>query len=830
MAGVDTLFGPSSSLVDVCLDRAGRSLPDAFTYSVPVELADRVVLGSQVLVPLQRGRAMGYVVGFPKSTELKRLRGLLSVESDFPAFDEHLLALARWMSKYYLCSLVDCLRTIVPRGLQRTAEVLFDVVDPLAAQRHLETLDPSGKEAQVLALLLGSDRPVSRAELRKEVAGDFSPALQHLVADGLAEEQSSVSPAKTRARMARVAELTDAGREALLEVKELARRAPRQAALLERLAARPGPTPLAALEAAGSGMSAVANRLAELGWILLYQIEDLRRPDDAFGGDGGPVELEAQQRAALQQLRQSLDSGARKTFMVHGVTASGKTEVYLGAVEHVLGKGKQAIVLVPEISLTAQLMGLFRARFGDRVAILHSRLSAGERFDEWRRLRRGEAQVAVGARSAVFAPCPNLGLIVVDEEHEPSYKQDLTPRYHARTVAEQRATMAKACLVLGSATPSLESYYRAMVGTYRLLSLPRRVRDRPLPTISLIDMRRETTWTDGLAETLSQPLVERLGQHVAAGGQVILFLNRRGFSTVLLCSKCGEVARCDHCDVSLTYHRPDHSLRCHHCDLRRPTPEFCPQCEGTEIFLRGAGTQKVEAELAERLPHVRVLRMDRDTTRRRGAHVHLLRDFVEKKADLLLGTQMVAKGLDFPSVTLVGIVSADTALTLPDFRASERAFQLLTQVSGRAGRGESPGEVVIQTYNPEHFSILCAIRQNYEEFFSQEMAQRRELPYPPFAHLVNLIISDEDEAVAAGSARRAAQAVIAAAGTNAGQTEVVGPAPCPLARLRGRWRHHFLVRDASRARLTAVLTEALGKLTPEDRSRLTVDVDAVTLL
>lgn len=823
---------PDSSplLVDVCVDRAGVELPDSFTYRLPEALAHRAVVGTQVLVPLRRRQVMGYVVGRPATTSVTRLRDVLELVGEIPAFDTQLLALARWMSRYYVCSLLDCLRTIAPRALQRSAETVYEVEDPLEAQRCVDSLAPGSKKAQLLSVLLGADRPLTRVELGAEIAGDVGTALRRLVDDGLVTERSSLARARGRVRLAHVAELTAAGREALMEVDKWATRAPLQAQVLRRLAEEPGPTPVASLHGGAGSALTVARRLQEKGWVILYHVEDLRRPEAGLEAPEAPAELDKQQEAALTQLRRALDRNQSQTFVLHGVTASGKTEVYLGAVEHALAHRKQTIVLVPEISLTAQLIGIFRSRFGDRVAVLHSRLSAGERFDEWRRLQRGEARVALGARSAIFAPCADLGLIVVDEEHEPSYKQDVTPRYHTRTVAEQRARLARACLVLGSATPSLESYYRAMVGSYRLLSLPRRIHDRPLPTISLLDLRRQGTKRRGVLQTVTRPLRDAIRTHVEQGNQVILFLNRRGFSTALLCSECGHLARCDHCDVSLTYHRPDNSLRCHHCDFRRPVPEFCPRCGGTQVFFRGSGTQKVEQELRDKLPGIRVLRMDRDTTSRKGSHLRILQEFAAGKADVLLGTQMVAKGLDFPRVTLVGIISADTALSAPDFRASERAFQLLTQVSGRAGRGRSPGEVAIQTYNPDHFSIRCAIRQDYVEFFSQEMAHRRELPYPPFVHLANLIVSDEDQRTARETCDRLTSRLQQVALDKHTQTRTLGPAPCPLARLRERWRYHVLIRDPSRAGLNLTLRETVAGLSAPDRARLTIDVDAVNLI
>jgi primosomal protein N' (replication factor Y) len=477
---------------------------------------------------------------------------------------------------------------------------------------------------------------------------------------------------------------------------------------------------------------------------------------------------------------------------------------------------------MPEISLTAQAVGIYRSRFGDRVAILHSSLSVGERWDEWTRIRASEAGVVIGARSALFAPVGDLGLIVVDEEHETSYKQEQAPRYHAREVALKRGELNHCPVVLASATPALESFHAAQTGRHRLLRLPTRVEARPLPRVRLVDRRESAPGPTILSAPLRQAIGERLGREE----QVILFLNRRGYATFLLCPACGEAVRCPDCGVALTYHRQERQVRCHHCGLARIAPTTCGKCGGHNIRFSGFGTERVEQELADIFPQARVGRMDRDTTARKGAHLEIVGRFRSAATNILIGTQMVAKGFDFPGVTLVGVISADTALNLPDFRAAERTFQLLTQVSGRSGRGEKEGEVVVQTFRPDHYSVMAAARQDYEEFYRQEIETRRELNYPPFCQIANLVLSASTEEAARSRAEKVAAAIRAKA---VGRLEVLGPAAAPIARLRGKHRWHLLVR-AEPGMLQSALREALSEMRDWAAMGLTVDVDPVSMM
>ncbi len=569
----------------------------------------------------------------------------------------------------------------------------------------------------------------------------------------------------------------------------------------------------------------VLARLTELGFVDEEVGERRRDPFlERRVEPDIPPEPTAEQAEALRALSGALGAGAYASFLLHGVTGSGKTEVYLRAIAETLDAGRRALLLVPEIALTPQLVGRFRARFerfGTRIAVLHSGLSDGERYDAWRSIARGEVAIVIGARSAVFAPLTEVGIIVVDEEHEGSYKQGEGFRYNARDLALMRGQMAGAVVLLGSATPALTTYYRAQEGLSGYLPLTMRALDRPLPSVELVDLRAEAP--EG---SLSPTLAAALTQNLERGEQSLLLLNRRGFAPYLICGDCGRTFRCPNCDITLTFYRGRSRMLCHYCDYAEAPPEACPGCAGPDVRPEGSGTERLEEELAALLPTARIARMDRDSTARKGAHEALVRRMSAGEIDILVGTQMVAKGHDFPGVTLVGVVSADQALNLPDFRSAERAFTLLTQVAGRSGRGGVPGRVLFQTWSPEHYALQSAAGHDYAGFYEQEVQMRRELGYPPFGFLVNLVFSGVD---AARVGRAAAQLV--AALPEEPEVEVLGPAPCPLARLRGKARVQVLLKGRRRPPLHRLLdrVEALRRTVPRVVS-VAVDVDPVEML
>lgn len=536
--------------------------------------------------------------------------------------------------------------------------------------------------------------------------------------------------------------------------------------------------------------------------------------------------LSSRQKAVLEVITKSIRKRKHEAFLLHGITASGKTEVYLQAMACALGEGLSSIVLVPEIALTPQTVERFESRFGTKVAVMHSRLTASERARQWQRAKTGQAQIVIGARSAVFAPLTNLGLIVVDEEHETTYKQkDTSPHYHAREVASLRAKLAGATVILGSATPSLESFYNAEKGRIKLISLPERVTKQDLPEVSIIDMRREITMRKRRANIFSRALEVKLREVLNKGEQAILFLNRRGFSTYISCPKCGYVARCRRCEVSLTYHYASKRLICHYCNYSIEPPQICPQCKGSYLSYFGLGTEKVESELHRLFPQARIARMDRDATSKRDAHREILNDFKNGKTDILIGTQMVAKGLDFPRVSLVGVISADTALNLPDFRSGERTFNLLTQVAGRSGRGEVQGKVIIQTYAPENFAITASTTHDYHQFYRKEIKSRKTLRLPPFTHLVNLSLRGRnqkkvqevaDELSSELKEKRANKGI-----------QILGPAPEAVSRIRGSFRWSVLLKGSKQDELVKLLKQMRCDSRRYKGLRLSVDVDPI---
>ena len=657
-------------------------------------------------------------------------------------------------------------------------------------------------------------------------------AVRALQADGLVEVEDVLGGQADASKTVRVAAVTVDGRRALDGGETLR---PKQRAALALLAEAPAGLALGGLRESGVS-SDVVERLADRGLVSIRRERAERDPFESsalvVGGDGAAGEgrtLTGEQAAAWERLRALAGERRFQAALLHGVTGSGKTEIYLRLTAEMRAAGRSALVLVPEIGLTPALAGAFRAWFGDRVAIQHSGLSDGERYDQWRRIRRGAVDVVVGTRSAVFAPLAALGLIVVDEEHDGSYKQDESPRYNGRDVAVMRGKREGALVVLGSATPSLESYQNAVTGRYELITLERRVFDRPLARVEIVNMRDEFA-ERGPDVVLSRPLVEATAARLARNEQVLVLLNRRGLATAVVCRQCGGTVTCPNCSVSLTVHQGSRSVmraRCHYCDYSAVVPRACPTCAAPYLVQTGFGTERVEREVVAAFPGARVARLDRDTIRRRGAAVALLGRFGRREIDILVGTQMIAKGHDFPSVTLVGVVSADVGLGLADFRASERTFQLLTQVVGRAGRGEESGEAIVQTLFPEHYSIRHARRQDYRAFFGEELAFRRAMQYPPRMALTCGIVRARtlDEAMAdAGGVVRALRESAKKA-----HFHVLGPAPAPFVKLRGEHRAQFFVKGSQRAAMREAIRHALDAR-PELRRRVVIDVDPMTVL
>ena len=811
-------------VVDVVVDVEAPELQPTYTYRIPADLRNQLALGSCVHVPFGGRDTLGYVLSHrklrgtdPLAPKLKDVIGLVEGAVTFSSEQAHI---AEWIADRYVCDLPSAVRCIAPAAFGARVITVARL-----NEAGIRAADLGGAliQAHIVEALksLGGEAELDDLRNRASVSA-FSGSYAALVRRGVILESRKVSRAKTSERRVRAYRLGSA-------VDSLSGRAsPAGQRILSALAEfeRSNETPVLPerLLTAAQASSGALKTLVEKGAVAIEEMS-MRRAPHPF-----PAELTTAppltdgQRNAAEWLAKSIESRTAQTALLFGVTASGKTEVYLDAIGCTLNSGRSAIVLVPEIALTAQVVEVFTGRFGDEVAVLHSRLSGGERFDEWRRLQEGKARIAVGARSAVFAPVENIGLIVVDEEHEASYKQESLPRYSAREVARERARQSGATLLLGSATPSLETFHATQnLDSVALLEMPDRIDNRPLPEVALIDMREELKEHKSL---FSRHLADQIGARLESGEQVILFLNRRGYSQFVLCRDCGYVARCPNCAVSLAFHAAWNSLKCHHCDYGRSAPTICPTCHGTRIRGFGIGTERVEEEVSKYFPEARVARMDRDTTSRKGAHAGILKRFREGEADILIGTQMVAKGLDFPNVTLVGVISADTSINMPDFRAAERTFQLLTQVAGRAGRGMRPGEVAIQTFSPEHYSLQMAKDQDYRGFFRKEIEFRRELRYPPFSRFANIICTDEQSP----EAKRKAHAVAAALkSVIPKEADLIGPAPAPLSRLKALYRWHVVIRSPVDSPLSDWIREALSQLPISDRIRTAVDVDPTSM-
>jgi primosomal protein N' (replication factor Y) len=791
-------------------------LASSYTYRIPETLGDRIAPGARVVVPVRRRELIGIVVDTGATAPAAAARDVLAAPDPQPAVPQGLLATARWIAGYYGSPLGLVLKCMLPAGLWGESQVVATrapgkwSVGGLAGE-ILDWLEARGGEASAGAVARALRRPVWDALHRLEAVG----------AVGLRVEPPDTAGSLATERVVAI----HGEAPTLLERASLFKRRRRRRELYEALEAMGGSAQVRhVVEQLGFG-EAVIRGLVHQGLARFTAAERVRDPFGDSAGTPTPAMPTPAQATALAAI-ESMAPG--QGALLFGVTGSGKTLVYLEAVKRVLARGKGAIVLVPEIGLTPQTVSRLRGAFGDQVAVLHSALSDGERADAWRLLHRGERRVAVGARSAVFAPVRELGIIVVDEEHEASYKNGETPRYLTRDVAAVRARIEGASLVLGSATPSLETMARAG-DELRLLRLPERIGARPLPPVEIVDLRVAPKVVGTGSVTWSAALDGAIVEAHARGEQALLLLNRRGYAAFLQCPDCGEVWQCPRCAISLTVHRAPPALRCHYCGHEEALPHTCRSCANPVQQMRGVGTQQLEQFLAERYPRARVARMDLDTTSTKWSHQRILGAVERGEVDLLIGTQMIAKGLDFPNVTLVGVVDADTGLYLPDFRSAERTFQLLAQVAGRAGRGPKGGRVVVQTRHPQHHALLRAAQHDTEGFLRQERELRRAPPYPPELHLVNLIVSGQGEADTAARAAEVADWCNALVARHELEVTVLGPAPCPLARIKDRWRWHVLLKGPSPV-LGRIVRYAARRLRSAGRTRVVIDRDPVSLL
>jgi primosomal protein N' (replication factor Y) len=782
-----------------------------FTYSVPAEHAGRSLLGIRALVPFGQRTMTGVIVGESETTDIPKVRPLLDLLDADPIFSPEMLRFADWMSEYYLSPLGETLRSMLPQGMTPESTQRIMLASPELVYRAAELRRTAPRQAAIITALGDHPKGIALSTLQKKVGGDsLYSQLVALEEKGLIVRtmQGAKGATAKSVRGVRITPALFADEQRLHELFDLLdESAPKQAAIMSLLYTQAERTDNAfvfageVLEAAKATDSAL-KALRDKGAIEIEQIEVSREEILNSSSDEieestidhlfGEIVPNPAQSIAIRSVIESIDAGTFRTFLLHGVTGSGKTQVYIEAIRHAIRRGKRAIMLVPEIALTFQLVERFTSVFGERIAVLHSRLSDGERFDAWQRAAAGGCDVIIGPRSALFAPLRNVGVIVVDEEHESSYKQyDAQPRYNARDAAIVRARFEGAVAVLGSATPSIESFYNTQQGKYQLLELPDRVDNAREPKIVIVDT--QTARKQNLMRgSLSMRLLHDIRARLVRKEGVILFQNRRGFATRLECSSCAHSPVCPHCAVTLTYHKLIEELRCHYCGYMRPAERECEVCGNQDLRQPGIGTQKVEEELVAQLPEAKIVRMDLDTTARKGSHRQILASFARGEIDVLLGTQMVAKGLDFSRVSLVGVISADTQLLLPDFRASERTYQLLTQVAGRAGRrGNMEGEVVIQTSNPNHPAVQAAFSKNYMMMYNDEMQTRRELNYPPFSRFVVLEFRSEDQKAAETHARIFREMLP----STDPALEILGPSPALISKLRNQYRFQIVVKN-----------------------------------
>lgn len=798
----------------VIVDVPTMQTDQPFTYLVPENLNEQLAVGMRVEVPFGNGNrhVQGFVLAIEPmaatvldetNVQLKELVAVLDLK---PVLNTEMLALADYMKEKTFAFKITCLQTMLPSVMRADYQKYIYLTDELSEELQdqlfygLEEISWDQAQERGLFPQLMALRKQQKVDIRYEVTTRNKVKMVRFIQAAKEFEQLE---------------------EIRLGLRKGAKKKEQLLYYLQRLGTE---KVTAVKEMKELGFStALLNEAAKNGWLTFIEKEAYRDPfaNQTFEKTTA-LSLNAEQQVAVETILQSVQEQQSQTYLLEGITGSGKTEVYLQVIAEVLNQGKTAIMLVPEISLTPQMVQRFKSRFGEHVAVMHSGLSQGEKYDEWRKIERGEAEVVVGARSAIFAPIENIGVIIVDEEHEASYKQEETPRYHARDLAIWRSEYHHCPVVLGSATPSLESRARAQKNVYQRLRLTQRANQAAtLPTIDVVDMRQEVE--NGNVSSFSMSLQEKLQERLEKNEQSVLLLNRRGYSSFVMCRDCGYVLPCPNCDISLTLHMDSKTMKCHYCGHEERIPYRCPNCGQDKIRYYGTGTQKVEEELQTLLPDSRILRMDVDTTRRKGAHEKILRTFGEGQADILLGTQMIAKGLDFPNVTLVGVLNADTALNLPDFRSSERTFQLLTQVSGRAGRAEKPGEVIIQSFNPEHYAIQLAKAQDYEDFYTKEMYIRHRGDYPPYYFTVQITASHPEENEAAKQMFQIATKLKQGLSP---QAILLGPTPNAIMRVNNRYFYQVIIKYKQEPMLQPLLKEILTDTQRATARGLKLSIDA----
>ncbi len=797
----------------------GLPVSKTFPYLIPEKMRESIQIGMRVLVPFKGRKVTGFIIGLlneaPKELEGK-LREVEELLDEAPLLSLEMLRFYKWISDYYLYPLGEVIKTGLPPGLHLKSELILSLTAESKNSLIQGSLEPV--QEKIFKEIERRGKVSLKKILRRFPKEVSKSQLFSWKKDGLIHIDVGIVGEEVKPKFEKIVHYQGGDLDQPLSKK--------QSEILEWVKMKKDVSYSELSKTFKSPLRALQNLQAR--GLLSISIKEVSRDQSVQPGLKAypKPELTPDQEKVLSEILKGIRSRRFSPFLIHGVTGSGKTEIYLRAIEEVLAQEREAIVLVPEISLTPQLLSRFKDRFGENLALLHSGLGRGERYDQWRKVWRGEVKIVLGARSAIFAPFKNLGIIIVDEEHDPSYKQEEKLKYHARDLSVVRAKHSEATLLLGSATPSLESFHNAEKGRFHLLTLPERIEGRPLPHVELVDMRKE----EGL---LSEGLRRALQKNFEEKKQSLLFLNRRGFANFILCPECGFTFKCPNCSVTLTYHLRERSLQCHYCDYRTKAPGDCPTCKGHRLQGIGIGTERLEQEVKKIFPSIEVGRMDRDTTFRRRSHLQILKKLESGGIDILVGTQMIVKGHDFPNVTFVGVVSADTSLHFPDFRSGERTFQLLTQVAGRAGRGEDLGEVIIQTFNPDHYSIVKAKDHDFIGFYQEEIQFRKALEYPPFSRLINFRLvgnSEKRTRAMAEEMGRIGKDLLKKYGKG---IEILGPSMAPFSKMRGKFRWQMLVKGKSSPWLHQFAKDLASRFKTQAKGvgvELDIDVDPVFIL
>ncbi len=810
-------------IAKVMLTNAVYELSREFDYLIPDGLLGRAKIGMRVIVPFgaRNSSAEGVIVKLCENSDVEKIKPIQDVIGDTPACTEEQLELCRWMQDKYLCSFSQCYKQIRPPRVTAKIRLWITLRDDFSDDGKI-----TAYQAKIIEKLREYDGTAEYSELSEAVGGRGLKSALYALSDIGAVELCENIRDSVRIKFIRRAMLECSTDDGYAIADELfSRRAKVQANILLTLCDC-GDMSCADLISASDGNYAALNALCDKGLVSIYKEEVVREAYDLerYAGTDAYIPTD-EQKPIIEYINGLTEKNQFEKILLRGVTGSGKTEVFLQAIQHCISNGRQAIMLVPEISLTPQMVERFVGRFGNRVAVMHSALSVGERLDQWNRIKSGEVSVVVGARSAVFAPFDNIGIIILDEQHESSYKSDTAPRYHAEDIAFRRGERFGAPVLMASATPEVSAYYRAQTGEYTLFEMNKRYNQNPMPKARIVDMRSELFDLHNMSP-ISVRLREEIRLNLEKGEKTVLFLNRRGFNTFVSCRECGAVIQCENCSIAMTYHKKTDKLVCHYCGLTIDNVKECPECHSRYVKFFGTGTQRIEAELRELFPEARILRMDFDTTSKKGGHEAILDKFKRGEADILLGTQMVTKGLDFPDVTLVGVLAADTALNVDDFKGSEKCFSLITQVCGRAGRGDIEGRAVIQTYQPQNKTINFAKEQNYIDFYNNEIIYRKRMEYPPFCDIVYILVSGETEAETETEITKIGKRLSEEQKESDNIIKLLGPSPSPIHRIKNKYRYRIILKVKESGKILPLLSEITGQhMKRKGKTTLSIDIN-----